>query len=95
MSGDAWGLAREGSHQVVTRESAPQEWDLPEPDPLLPWNVGVTAPFALGVFTPNGEGIVLEGEAAEIVNYVDRLHGYVHRRLDGQLDAPAESAAVA
>jgi hypothetical protein len=50
----------------------------------------VTYPFALGVFTPNGEGTVLEGEAAEIVDYADRLHAHAHRRLDGQLDVPVE-----
>lgn len=92
MSGYAWGMAREGRPQIVTRESAPDAWNLPEPDPRVPWQqVGVTASFALGVFDLNGEWIVLEGEATEIVDYADRLHAYVHRRLDGQLVVPVEN----
>jgi hypothetical protein len=80
-----WGMVWEGGYQIVTRKSAPDEWNLPEPDPLLPFDVGVTSPFALGVFTANGDGTVLEGKAAEIVGYVDRLHAYVHRQLDDQV----------
>lgn len=77
-----WGMAREGAFEVVTRDSAPEQWNLPEPDPLSPWDVGVTSPFALGVFTANGDGTILEGEAAEILAYADRLYAHVHRELD-------------
>ncbi|WP_293003775.1 hypothetical protein [Mycobacterium sp.] len=81
-----WGMAREGGFQVVTRESAAAEWDLPEPDPLSPWTVGVTSSFALGVFNANGDGTILEGEPEEILHYADRLHAHAHRQLDGLAD---------
>lgn len=81
-----WGMAREGEFQVVTRESAAEEWDLPELDPLSPWTVGVTSSFALGVFNANGDGTILEGEPEEILDYTDRLHAYAHRQLDGLAD---------
>ncbi len=78
-----WGLARTGKYQVVTREMAPEDWDLPEPGP---WSVGVTASHALGLFNDNGDGTVLEGEPGEILDYVDLVHAYAHRELDELVD---------
>jgi hypothetical protein len=77
-----WGDAREGLYGIVTKESAPEEWNLPELDPTDVFGVGVTAPYALGVFNANGDGTILEGDADEILDYVDKLHAYTHRELD-------------
>jgi hypothetical protein len=91
MSSDyEWGDAQTGNYHLVTRESAPEEWNLPEPDPTDPWSVGVTSAHALGLFNQNGDGIVLEGEPGEILDYVDRLHAYAHRELDGLVEIPTE-----
>jgi hypothetical protein len=81
-----WGQARTSNYHLVTRETAPEEWNLPEPDPADPWSVGVTSAHALGLFNENGDGTVLEGEAGEILDYVDRLHAYAHRELDGLVE---------
>ncbi|KEF94954.1 hypothetical protein K883_05379 [Mycobacterium sp. TKK-01-0059] len=81
-----WGQARAGNYQLVTRETAPDEWNLPEPDPIDPWSVGVTAEHALGLFNENGDGTVLEGSPGEILDYVDLLHAYAHRELDGLVE---------
>lgn len=89
-----WGMVGEGGFQVVTRRTAPDEWNLPEPDPMDPFGVGVTSPFALGVFTANGDGTVLEGGAAEIVDFADRLHAYVHRQLDVPVDDETRACAM-
>jgi hypothetical protein len=45
---DEWGPARTGLYQLVTRKTAPAEWDLPEADPGDVCAVGVTASHALG-----------------------------------------------
>lgn len=82
-----WGIARDGLYGIVTKESAPEEWNLPEPDPLDVFSVGVTAPYALGVFNANGDGTILEGDAGEILDYVDKLHAYTHRELDGTVQS--------
>lgn len=81
-----WGDARSGNYQLVTRETAPDEWNLPAPDPADPWSVGVTSGHALGLFNANGDGTVLEGDPDEILDYVDLLHAYAHRELDGLVE---------
>lgn len=81
-----WGTAADGNYGIVSKEAAPAEWNLPEPDPHDMWSVGVTEPFALGVFTANGDGTILEGDAKSILDYADKLHAYAHRELDGLVD---------
>lgn len=88
-----WGQARTSLYHIVSRDTAPAEWNLPEPDPIEPWSVGVTSPLALGVFNENGDGTVLEGEAGEILDYVDRLYAYAHRELDDQVEYDTRACA--
>ena len=72
----------------MSRSSAPHEWNLPEPDPtdVDETGEGVTAPYALGAFTENGDGTILEGDPADILDYVDKLHTYTHRELDSAVE---------
>lgn len=81
-----WGDARAGLYQIVSREAAPEEWDLPAPGNHDVFSAGVTASHALGLFNANGDGTVLEGEPGEILDYVDLLHAYTHRELDALVD---------
>lgn len=95
MSGHyEWGRARTGNYGLVTCETAPEEWNLPVPDPADPWSVGVTSAWALGLFNENGDGAVLEGEPGEILDFVDRLHAYAHRVLDGLVEFDTRPCAL-
>lgn len=77
------GDARAGLYQIVSRDSAPQEW-----------NLRVTASHALGLFNASGDGTVLEGAPAEILDYVDLLHAYTHRELDELVDYDTRACAA-
>jgi hypothetical protein len=46
----------------------------------------LTAPNALGAYNSDGDGTLLEGKPGEILDYVDRLHAYAHRDLDGSVE---------
>lgn len=50
------------------------------------FSVGGTSSHALGLFNANGDGTVLEGDPEQILDYVDLLHVYVHRVLDGVVE---------
>lgn len=80
-----WGTAKGGLYSLVTRQAAPVVWRLPD----VGEEGAVSEPFALGLFTDNGDGTILEGDAAAIVDYVDQLHHYVHRELDSVVDGGA------
>jgi len=49
------------------------------------WALGLEvpfeSPFVLGLFTDNGDGMILEGDAEDILTYVDALHAHVRREL--------------
>ncbi|AGB27374.1 hypothetical protein Mycsm_07282 (plasmid) [Mycobacterium sp. JS623] len=85
-----WGHARTGLYQLVTRESAPEQWHVPEPDSGGP----VTAAHALGLFTENGDGTVLQGEPGEILDYVDLVHAYAHWELDDLIEYDTRPCAL-
>ena len=85
-----WGQASTALYHVVTRDSAPEQWNVA---PAAEESVGdgVSAPYALGLFTESGDGTVVEGEAGEILDFVDKLHAYAHRELDAVVGGEAET----
>lgn len=79
-----WGSAGGGLYSIVARQEAPREWGLPAEG-----EGALSAPFALGLFTESGDGTILEGGPAEILDYVDKLHRYAHSALDPLCDGRA------
>lgn len=60
---------------MVTREDAPNEIDTSPGE--IPQDT-VTEPFALYLGV-EGEGLIIEGELEEIVDWVDRVHTHVRK----------------
>ncbi|MBE7193075.1 MAG: hypothetical protein INR66_11405 [Gordonia polyisoprenivorans] len=58
------------SYSVVTRENAPHDIA-----------VRITEPFALYLGTDSGDGLVIEGDLADIAELVDHIHTHVHRTI--------------
>jgi hypothetical protein len=69
-----WGHAATAIYQLLGRGQADDEWNRSD-EP-------VDGPHVLGLFNANGDGLVLEGTALDLLGYIDLVHAYVHRELD-------------
>lgn len=66
-----WGCARSGRYGVLTRSEVPEVW----------LDAELEASHVLAVFNVDGDGLILEGEPAEILQFVDELYEHAHRIL--------------
>lgn len=82
-----WGAANTGRYQVVAREAALDAWCVDEAE------AASSVSHVLGVFNFDGDGTVLEGSPEDILDYVDRLHAYVHCELDDTVDREERACA--
>jgi hypothetical protein len=69
-----WGTAKGALYQVLGGDAARVEWNLGD-------DIIIEGPYLLGVFNDSGDGVVLEGQAGDILHYVDLLHAHVHHEL--------------
>lgn len=82
-----WQIAKETICEVVSREDAPEAWNTSAYDEadLEDGSVenAVTAPFALGLFDLNGDGIIVEGDTTELLELGKRMQWVIRDRLLG------------
>jgi hypothetical protein len=75
MSRYVWGNPGTAKFTLATREDAPDALD------TSPGEVAddtVTEPFALYLGV-EGEGLIVEGDLYELVDWADRVHAHVHK----------------
>lgn len=75
MSRFVWGKPNCTDYSMVAREDAPDELD------TSPGEVAadtVTDPFALYLGV-EGEGLIVEGNLDDLVDWVDRVNAHVHK----------------
>lgn len=82
-----WGTASTGRYHVLTREAALDAWRVDEAE------VDSSVSHVLGVFNLDGDGTVLEGSPEDILDYIDKLHAYAHRELDGAVEREERACA--
>lgn len=82
-----WGTANTGRYHVLTREAALDAWRVDGAE------VDSSVSHVLGVFNLDGDGAVLEGSPEGILDYVDKLHAYAHRELDGAVEREERACA--
>lgn len=74
-----WGHARHSLYTLHPRELAVEE--------LRPADDGeITAPFVLGVWNENGDGLALQGTRREILEYLHLVIEHVKRETDPRLE---------
>ncbi|NTY62206.1 hypothetical protein [Mycolicibacterium sphagni] len=76
-----WTPAKKAQVSVVTPETIEDSWNLD----VAPWDDGspiLGAPFGLGLFSPNGDGLSVAGTADELVEFAERILRIVQRLVD-------------
>jgi hypothetical protein len=67
-----WSTPEHAGFQLADQETANEQWDLPDQ---------VDGAYALAL-TNGGHGLLVEGDLKDIVEWVDKLHSYVHHQHD-------------
>lgn len=74
-----WGRAADSLYTLHTRDQAIAELQPDDEDDL-------TAPFVLGLWNGNGDGIALQGTRRELLDYLGYAIAHVQRETDPRLE---------
>ena len=75
-----WTPAKRAQVSVVTPSTIQDSWNLD----AAPWDDGspiLDAPFGLGLFSPNGDGLSVAGTADELVEFAERILRIIQHRI--------------
>ena len=74
-----WGGASDALYTLHTRAAAIEN--------LLPADQdGITAPFVLGLWNENGDGLALQGTRRQVLDYLRQVTEHVQRETDPRLE---------
>ena len=74
-----WGNAADSLYTLYTRERAIEE--------LLPDDEdAITAPFVLGLWNGNSDGLALQGTRRQLLDYLELVIAHVRRETDPRLE---------
>lgn len=79
MSNIEWGRAAHSLYSLYTRQQAINELHPDAEDEL-------TAPFLLGLWNENGDGVALQGTRRELLDYLRLVIAHVERETDPRVE---------